>query len=135
MMVGFSGGFRACHRRFLERFSPSPVRRAEFDAGSTRGSREASLSFTSVSVGGGFTLKTEVDPLLARMISDLGQLERIFRNTLKLPKVRKRKHEIDDVLILKLADTLSADNALILIQEFGCAVVKIQGHLGNSVSE
>ena len=81
------------------------------------------------------TSKIEVDPLLARMISDLGQLERIFRNTLKLPKVRKRKHEIDDVLILKLADTLSAYNALILIQEFGCAVVKTQGHLGNAVSE
>ena len=62
------------------------------------------------------TSKIEVDPLLARMISDLGQLEQIFRNALKPPKVRKRKHEIDDVLILKLADTLSAYNAMIFIQ-------------------
>ena len=81
------------------------------------------------------TSKIEVDPLLARMISDLGQLEQIFRNALKPPKVRKRKYEIDDVLILKLADTLSAYNAMIFIQEFGCAVVKTQGHLGNADSD
>ena len=81
------------------------------------------------------TSKIEVDPLLARMISDLGQLEQIFRNALKPPKVRKRNHEIDDVLILRLADTLSAYNAMIFIQEFGCAVVKTQGHLGNAVTE
>ena len=51
------------------------------------------------------TSKMAFEPLLARTFSDLGKLEYVLRNTPNPPKVRKRKHEIDDFLITKLADT------------------------------
>ncbi len=51
------------------------------------------------------TSELVIEPLLERTFSDLGQLEYVLRNTPKPPKVRKRKHDIDDLLITRLADT------------------------------
>ncbi len=45
-----------------------------------------------------------LDPLVAQTISNLVHLESALKNSPKPPKARKRKHEIDDFLIIRLAD-------------------------------
>lgn len=48
--------------------------------------------------------KVPVEPLVAQTLANLAQLESALENAPKPPKVRKRKHDIDDFLIIRLAD-------------------------------
>lgn len=45
-----------------------------------------------------------LDPLVAQTISNLVHLKSLLKKVPKPPKARKRKHEIDDFLIIRLAD-------------------------------